>query len=150
MHISLESPAQPEIVALINALDAYQAELYPPASNHGIDLHALQQPQVLFAVARDSANQALGCGAIVLERVHGEVKRMYVDPAHRGQGVARLLFEFLERQAVQRGCGLLRLETGIHQLAAIAFYEQAGFQRRPPFAQYRNDPISLFMEKKLQ
>jgi ribosomal protein S18 acetylase RimI-like enzyme len=44
---------------------------------------------------------------------------------------------------------LLRLETGIHQKAAIALYERMGFQSIPPFGEYQPDPLSRFYEKRL-
>jgi putative acetyltransferase len=40
----------------------------------------------------------------------------------------------------------LRLETGISQLEALGLYERAGFRRRGPFGEYREDPLSFFME----
>ena len=64
MHIALESPVQPEVIALIAELDAYQKSLYPPESRHPLDIAALMQPNVVFAVARDAAGQARGCGAV--------------------------------------------------------------------------------------
>lgn len=54
MHICLERPDQSDVLALINALDAYQKPLYPAASHHGLDSAALAQPHVLFAVARNA------------------------------------------------------------------------------------------------
>jgi hypothetical protein len=41
------------------------------------------------------------------------------------------------------------LETGIYQKEAIGLYEQAGFQRIPPFGAYKEDPLSLFFEKRI-
>ena len=98
MQIRLESPDQPDVLRLIDALDAYQKPLYPAESHHGIDLAALMQPEVLFAVARDDRGTAVGCGAIVVGPELGEVKRMFVDPAARGGGIARRLLSFLEQQ----------------------------------------------------
>jgi putative acetyltransferase len=51
--------------------------------------------------------------------------------------------------AAMCGIGTLRLETGIHQPEALALYERAGFVRSPPFGDYREDPLSVFMEKRL-
>ena len=79
----------------------------------------------------------------------GELKRMFVLPAHRGGGRARQLLAHLEALGRERGCRVLRLETGIHQHEALAFYAAAGYQRRGPFADYPNDPLSVFMEKVL-
>lgn len=60
MNVTLESPDQPEVVALIAELDAHQGALYPPESRHSLDLAALMLPNALFAVARDSARRAVG------------------------------------------------------------------------------------------
>jgi putative acetyltransferase len=150
MRITLESPDQPQIVALIAELDAYQATLYPPESCHSLGLASLKQPNVLFAVARDAAGAAIGCGAVVLGPEYGELKRMYVDPRGRGQGVAKGLMTMLEGQAQQAGCRLLQLETGPHQPEALALYARFGYRRRGPFGDYKNDPLSVFMRKDLR
>lgn len=149
MQIELESPDQPDVIALIAELDAYQDTLYPPESRHAIDLASLKQPNVLFVVARDADARAIGCGAAVLHREFGEVKRMYVHPLARGRGVARRVLAMLEAGAAQRECDLLRLETGPLQPEAIALYAACGYVRRGPFAAYRDDPLSVFMEKRL-
>ncbi|MBK9363649.1 MAG: GNAT family N-acetyltransferase [Rubrivivax sp.] len=149
--IALEAPDQPEVLALIDELDAYQKPLYPPESHHGIHIAALLQPEVVFAVARLAEGHAVGCGAVVLEPGGwGELKRMYLQPPWRGGGRARALLAFLECAAVDRGCTLLRLETGVLQHAALAFYERAGYARRGPFGDYAPDPLSVFMEKQVK
>jgi putative acetyltransferase len=145
--IAFESLDQPEVLALIAELDAYQDTLYPPESRHALDLASLKQANVLFAVARDSTGEAMGCGAIVLGREFGELKRMYVSPRGRGQGVARKLLALLESRAIGSGCKLLKLETGPYQHEALALYASAGYERRGPFGDYTNDPLSVFMQK---
>ncbi len=147
--ITIELPDQPEVIALIAELDAYQDTLYPPESRHALDLTSLEQPNVLFAVARDDAGRAIGCGAIVLYPEFGELKRMYVSPRGRGQGVAKKLLALLESQAIGSGCKLLTLETGPYQHEALALYASAGYERRGPFGDYTNDPLSVFMQKNL-
>lgn len=145
--IALEDPGQAEVLALVGELDAYQAALYPPESNHGIDIRALSQPEVLFAVARSGAGEALGCGALVLGTEFGELKRMYVRPARRGLGVGKALLAFLEAEASRRGCTRFMLETGISQPEALGLYERSGYARRGPFGAYADDPLSVFMHK---
>ncbi|KLU24342.1 GCN5 family acetyltransferase [Caballeronia mineralivorans PML1(12)] len=147
MTLTFESPDQPDVVALIADLDTYQDTLYPPESRHALDLASLKQPNVLFAVARDSEGQAIGCGAIVLCPEFGELKRMYVSPRGRGQGVAKKLLALLESRAMDFGCKLLKLETGPYQHEALALYASAGYERRGPFGDYTNDPLSVFMQK---
>jgi len=149
MTITIELPDQPEVIALIAQLDAYQDTLYPPESRHALDLTSLKQPNVVFAVARDNAGRAIGCGAIVLYPQFGELKRMYVSPRCRGQGVAKKLLALLESQAIGSGCKLLKLETGPYQHEALALYASAGYERGEPFGDYKNDPLSVFMQKHL-
>jgi len=149
MNVALESPDQPEVIALIAELDAYQDTLYPPESRHSLDLASLKQPNVLFVVARNSALRAHGCGAVVLNPEFGELKRMYVSPQCRGQGVGKRLITLLESKAAELGCILLKLETGPFQPEALGLYERCGYERRGPFGQYANDPTSVFMQKHL-
>lgn len=149
MPIAFETPDQPEIIALIADLDAYQLTLYPPESVYALDLAALQQPNVLFAVARDADGAALGCGAMVLTPEFAEVKRMYVRPEARGQGLAQRLLMELEQAAAQRGNRLYVLETGPSQPEAIALYQKLGYQRCGPYGDYREDPLSVFMRKEV-
>ena len=149
MNITFESPDQPDVIALIAELDAYQDGLYPPESRHALDLSGLLQPHVLFAVARDEAQRAVACAAVVLLADFGELKRMFVSPAARGQGVARRLLATLEAASARRGCERLMLETGPFQPEALAFYAACGFERRGPYGGYADDPLSVFMEKPL-
>lgn len=147
MRIAFERPDQPEVVALIDELDAYQKPLYPPESHHGVDIATLLAPEVLFAVARDAAGAAVGCGAVLLTPDYGELKRLYVRPAARGHGIARRLLAAIEAAAQARGCRRFMLETGVRQPEAIAFYRAAGYVECPPFGDYQLDPHSLFMRK---
>ena len=148
VRLTLERADQPDVIALIDELDAYQKPLYPAESHHGIDIAALTQPEVLFAVMRNAEGLAVGIGALVLDgNGSGELKRMYVLPAWRGGGRAKALLAFLEHAGAERGCRTFRLETGIHQHEALAFYAAAGYARRGPFGDYGPDPLSVFMEK---
>lgn len=146
-RLALERPGQPDVMALIDELDAYQAALYPPESNHGIDITALAQPHVLFAVARGEEGEVVGCGALVLGPDHGELKRMFVTPRRRGRGAGKALLAFLEAEALRRGCTRFVLETGIRQPEALALYEHNGYERCGPFGAYAADPLSVFMRK---
>jgi putative acetyltransferase len=147
MHIATEPANQPEVLALIEQLDAYQKPLYPAESPHGIDVTALSTPNLNLAVARDPSGQAVACGATVIEPTYGELKRMFTLPSHRGRGIARSLVQWLEAQAQTRGCHLFMLETGYLQPEAIALYERLGYSRRDPFGPYTEDPNSVFMHK---
>jgi putative acetyltransferase len=147
--IAFVSANQPEVIALIAELDAYQDTLYPPEARYALDLASLTQPNVVFAVARDAARQAVGCGAIVLGPEFGELKRMFVGPAARGQGLAMRLLTELEAEAAARGCVRVTLESGPYQTEALALYARCGFERCGPFGAYADDPLSVFMEKRI-
>jgi putative acetyltransferase len=149
MRVSLEHPNQPEVVALIADLDAYQDTLYPAEARYSLDLASLSQPNVLFAVARNATGSAVGCGAVVLTSAYGEVKRMYVRPEARGLGVARQIIQTMESMAHARGCRTLMLETGPYQAEALAFYAKQGYERCGPFGTYPEHPLSVFMCKNL-
>jgi putative acetyltransferase len=147
--INTETPDQPEVRDMLARLDAYCAALYPAESNHLMDIASLMQGDVLFLVARDVDGAAVGCAALVNRQEYGEVKRMFVDERRRGLGTGRKLLEHLAMFARMSGLSVLRLETGIHQPEAIGLYERLGFERRAPFGDYKEDPLSLFMEKRL-
>jgi putative acetyltransferase len=147
--ISRERPDSPDARALITELEAELVPLYPKASRHGYSVDKLIAQGVAFFVVRHEG-AAAGCGGIQLYgSEYGELKRMYVRPAHRGLGLAKQMLEHLAGHARSHGVMLLRLETGIHQHAAIGLYEQLGFRPVPPFGTYREDPLSRFYERKL-
>jgi putative acetyltransferase len=149
MQIAFESPDQPEIITLIAELDAYQLTLYPPESVYALDVATLLKPHIRFAVARNRQGGAVACGALALTPQFGELKRMYVTPAQRGQGIASRLLGLLEDEALANGCACMMLETGIHQPEALGLYARHGYQRRGPYGDYPDDPLSVFMEKQL-
>lgn len=147
MHVAVESPDQQEVIQLIAALDQYQDSLYPAESRYALDLESLKQDNVRFVVARDAAGAAIGCGAIVLGPDYGELKRMYVAEASRGKGVAGAMLALIESEARRSGCTVFTLETGPCQPDALKFYASNGYQRRGPYGDYPDDPLSVFMQK---
>jgi putative acetyltransferase len=147
--IELASPLLPEVGALIRESDAVAQALYPAESNHLMDAGALAQPHVIFCVARlDGVIE--GCGAAVLKPAgYAEIKRMFVREAARGHGIGRQILAFLEEQVRQHGVTLTRLETGVYSYGAIRLYERMGYVKIGPFADYWDDPLSVFYEKQL-
>ena len=112
-------------------------------------LDEFSPPKGSFLVVRMDG-EPVGCGGIKLfGREYGELKRMYVRPQHRGHGFGKLILDHLAQFARVDEITLLRLETGIHQRAAIRLYENAGFYRIPPFGPYTDDPLSLCYEKRI-
>lgn len=144
------SATQPDICALIVALDAWQGQLYPQESNHLLELSEIPESMLILLAIRHNSGETIGCGAVVLDgKGAGEMKRVYIDERHRGQKLGELLIEALEKAALARGCHTLRLETGIKQPAAVKLYTRCGYQQRSAFGTYAEDPLSIFMEKGL-
>ena len=152
MSVNVEEarPDSPEAVRLLAELDAYLNEHpYPPESRHAFSVDQLLREGVAFFITRREGEPA-GCGGVKLfGDEYGEVKRMYVRPAFRGLGLGRAMLDRLAEYARERRVRLLRLETGIYQTEAIGLYERYGFRRRPPFGEYRDDPMSVYFEKSI-
>jgi putative acetyltransferase len=147
--ISRERPDTGAAVGLISELDAQLAPRYPAESRHGFSVATLLAEDVPFFVLRYNG-VAASCGAIKLFGTeYGEIKRMYVRSQFRSMGFGKLMLNHLTDYAQSHSVKLLRLETGIHQLAAISLYERMEFMRIPPFGAYKEDPLSLFFEKRL-
>lgn len=145
--INQERPDTAEAAELIEELEAHLSALYPRESRHGYSVEKLLAQGVAFFVIRNNRTP-VGCGGIQLYgKEYGELKRMYVRPQHRGSGYAKMMLAHLAEFARHHGVLLLRLETGIHQIAAIKLYESAGFRSIPPFGEYKPDPLSRFYEK---
>jgi len=147
--IAAERPDTLDAAALINELQTHLESFYPPESRHGFSVEKLIAQGVAFFVLRLDG-QAAGCGGILLVRKeYGEIKRMYVRPEFRGREYGKRLMDHLAAHATSHGVVLLRLETGIHQQAAIRLYEGYGFRRIPPFPPYFEDPVSRCYEMSL-
>ncbi|WP_410606433.1 GNAT family N-acetyltransferase [Amycolatopsis sp. lyj-109] len=97
----------------------------------------------VFLLARDTGGAAVGCGGLrLLGPGSGEVKRMYVEPAARGTGVAAALLRALENHARNLGITRLLLETGTGQPDAIRFYQREGYAPIEAYGPYRDEPLS--------
>jgi GNAT superfamily N-acetyltransferase len=144
--INAERPDTPDASALIAELDAELEPLYARESRHGYSVDQLLAEGVAFFVLRSDGIPAACGGVKLVAGSYAEVKRMFVRPAFRGAGLSRVMLDHLIRFAREQRMPLVRLETGIHQTAAIALYESAGFRRVPPFGEYREDPVSFFYE----
>jgi putative acetyltransferase len=148
--ISEERPDDPDALSLVDELESHLASLYPSESRHGYSVDKLIREGVAFFVLRENG-AAAGCGGVqIYGTEYGELKRMYVRPQFRGLGLGKLMLRHLADYAFRRGVGVLRLETGIHQKEAIGLYEGFGFERIPPFGVYKDDPLSLFFEKRIE
>lgn len=105
---------------------------------------------IKFVVVAYNNELPVGCGAIKEYAVGVmEVKRMYVLPRSRNQGIASTILKGLERWAIELAIGKLLLETGFNQPEAIALYKKSGYLIIPNYGQYENIVNSVCFEKVL-
>lgn len=101
-----------------------------------------------FAVVYDAVGCAIGCGALRdLGDGAFELKRMYVQPSHRGRRIGRRIIDELEAHARQLGATRMLLETGDLLAEAIRLYERAGYRRIPNFGHYTGVESSICYER---
>jgi putative acetyltransferase len=150
VEITNERPDTEAAMELIAELEAHLAPQYPAESRHGYSVEKLLREGVAFFVIYCDGSP-VGCGGVqIIGNEYAELKRMYVRPAYRGRGLAKLMIRHLTDYARVQGVDVLRLETGIHQHEAIGLYERMGFYNIPPFGDYRDDPLSRFYELRIE
>lgn len=149
--IRVDDLSGPEVAALLQEHLDTVALLSPPESVHALDLEALRAPEMTFWSAWQDSRLA-GCGALKeLDARHGELKSMRTASSHLRQGVATALLEYMLNVARKRGYRRLSLETGSMEAfaPARALYARFGFEPCGPFADYVDDPNSVFMTRAL-
>ncbi|GIF95734.1 GNAT family N-acetyltransferase [Catellatospora citrea] len=143
MLIQHREITHPDVTALVLAAEDELFTRYPGTTRSPLDPHAR------FVVAY-VLGRPVGCGALVVSSPGvGEIRRMFVLPAHRRAGVARRILAALERRATAQGWDSIILETGVNQPEAIALYESSGYQRTEPYGRYVDNPYSVCFVKKL-
>jgi putative acetyltransferase len=151
MHIKRDDLSGPEVHQLLQQHLQGMAALSPPESMHALDINALRKPEITFWTAWDG-KALLGCGALKeLDPHHAEIKSMRTAAAHLNKGVARALLGHMIDEAGRRGYHRLSLETGAVQAFAPAhkLYAGFGFTHCGPFADYVEDPYSVFMTREV-
>ncbi|MCX4027230.1 GNAT family N-acetyltransferase [Endozoicomonas sp. SM1973] len=151
MEIKVDDLNGSEVTALLLEHLQHMFEYSPPESVHALNLDGLRQTDVTFWSIWEG-NELAGCGALKeLDCGHGEIKSMRTASSHLRKGVGATMLQHLIDEARRRNYQQLSLETGsmdyfkpAHQL-----YYKFGFTLCGPFANYTDDPNSLFMMMKL-
>ena len=151
MDIRVEDLTGPEIAAL---LAEHLGSMYlhsPPESVHALGIERLRAPDITMWSAWEDS-ELLGCAALKeLDPQHGEIKSMRTVTGHLRKGVASALLRHIFAEAKRRSYRRLSLETG--SMAAFApareLYARFGFEPCGPFADYVEDPNSVFMTRTL-
>lgn len=139
--------AQAAMRAYFDELDERFPDGFDPGDSLTADAPHFDPPRGVFVVAR-SSRVAVGCGG--LQRLGddvGEIKRMWVAPAVRGQGFAGRLLADLEARASAIGYSVIRLDTNASLVEAIAMYERRGYVA---IDRYNDNPYAQhWFEKRL-
>jgi GNAT superfamily N-acetyltransferase len=142
--------------ALLVAMTDEMRELYWDVGD-GLDINSpdmpaagpaeLSLPNGTFLVGYRDGAAVCGGGIKRLPDGACEIKRMYVVPAARRQGIARALLHALEDAAKQLGYDVVRLDTGPRQPHARELYLAEGYREIPNFN--ANPVATFFGEKRL-
>lgn len=152
MNIRVDDLTGPEIIALLREHLHSMTLHSPPESIHALDIDALRKPDITFWSVWRSAELA-GCGALKeLDPRHGEIKSMRTASSHLRTGVAARLMHHIVEEAERRSYRRLSLETGSAEAFAPArsLYARFGFACCAPFADYVEDPYSVFMTREVR
>ncbi len=137
----------PDALALVDAMvaeivDLYGRDLGPGPSATPEDF---SPPGGRFVGLYDGEKAVAGGGIKRLDEEAAEIKRMYVTPGRRGRGLSHLLLAALEDAARGLGYRRVRLDTGVHQHAALRLYLGAGYSE---VADYNGNPYASFWGEK--
>ncbi|MEM7669523.1 MAG: GNAT family N-acetyltransferase [Pseudomonadota bacterium] len=138
----------PDSLAMIAESEEEQAAIYPAEVRYAFSPDQLRGAGVVFVTAYIGST-LVGCGGFAPCSGYGELKRIFVTRAARGQGLSRRIVDWLEHEARALGLPLMRLETGEDSPAALRIYETMGYRLIGAFGSYRENGSSVFMEKAL-
>lgn len=149
--IKIDEVRSPEIIALLQSHQQDMTRHSPPESIHALDVESLRAANVTFWTAWED-DELAGCGALkAIDEQHGEIKSMRTHEHFLRRGIARKILNTIVAHAQQNHYTRLSLETGSNPAfkPATLLYEQFGFEPCPPFADYKEDPYSIFMSRRL-
>jgi ribosomal protein S18 acetylase RimI-like enzyme len=99
------------------------------------DIGRFEPPHGVLLLVSDD-REVIGTGAMQrIGQQTAEIKRMWVDPSHRRNGVGRALLDRLVSEAREAGYSRIRLDSPDFAVAAHRLYRSAGFTEIPPYAE---------------
>ena len=137
-----------DLAALVAELDVYFRAGWGEVAEKYKQYHALDGMACAVVAYIEGKPAACGCWR-AFDPVTAEIKRMYVRPAYRRQGIAGKIVAALEQHAAANGCHRAVLETGADMPEAIAFYEKQGYRLVPNYGDFVDDEICVCMEKQI-
>ena len=141
--------SDPDFKALVIDLDKDLWGRYPDIQQNFAPFNFVDETFRVILVQKDEVPIGCGCFRPMKDKHVIEIKRMYVVPSFRSQGVGKMILQKLEQWAREEKFVLAKLETGIRQPEAIAAYEKSDYLRIPNFEPYVDVKESICMMKQL-
>lgn len=156
LEITQVAFTHPDVQALVAEVQQEYVARYGSPDESPIDPTMFDSPGGAFFVGRlDGVPVAMGGWRFRpdVSRLDGvavvEIKRMYVAPSGRRQGLARVVLAHLEQTARNSGADVIVLETGTAQPEAMAMYESSGYEPVEKFGHYAWSPKSRCYGKRV-
>ncbi len=148
IHLTRTTSSNPDFRSLITQLDAdlrdrngQMMDIY--------DQHNIIE-QIDTVVVAYLNNKPAGCGCFKPYDAEAvEVKRMFVRPDARGNGISKKVLNELEAWARELDYNYTVLETGAKQVEALSLYPKSGYVSIPKYGPYINLPDSICFRKAL-
>ena len=138
----------PDFIKLVEQLDKDLA--IRDGADHSFFAQFNHITHIKYVVVAFENEIPVGCGAIKQYNEHTmEVKRMFVVPNKRGQGIASIVLKELEAWCLELGFATCILETGEKQPEAISLYNKNNYRVIPNYGQYEGVTSSVCFQKKL-
>lgn len=138
----------PDFQNLVKALDAYLA--IQDGAEHSFYAQFNKIDTIKHVVVVYENNMPVGCGAIKkYADTTMEIKRMFVVPEKRNQGIASFILKELETWAGELNFQKCILETGEKQTEAIKLYQRNNYTIIANYGQYAEVENSVCFEKEL-
>ncbi len=150
MDIKYTNGEDPDFIRLCEKLDHYLNRLAGGEENRKayIPLNATAGIRDVYVVYDEDT--PIACSGF---KHHSdktaEIKRVFVEEAHRNKGIAKQMMRLLEAMAKKKGYERLVVETGRDMAGALVLYRSLGYTVIPNYEPYDCLPNSICMEKEL-
>jgi GNAT superfamily N-acetyltransferase len=153
LHLRTARLGEPAALPLLAGLAAEYERTYGTRLTRGEmsarEASEFDPPRGALLLLLEGEETVAGAGLVPVGGAIAEFKRMWVAPAGRGRGHARLVLDALEWKAHQLGYRTAVGNTGARSTAALELYRSVGFRRTPPFGRYHDEPLAIGLWKQL-
>ena len=119
----------------------------PEGSTHVLDIPGLKDPSIKFWSIWEDSKLVVCCAIKLFDQKHGEFKSIRVTNEFRKKGYGEKILKHLLIKAKNLNLRKLSIETGSGDFfkPARELFQKIGFKKCPPFAHYKEDPNSCYM-----